>query len=335
MYQSESRRSKLAYAIILTPFLFARAEQGVSSLGPGLEIPITYSLAGKQVPVWTGGGLVAIENNGGVPALVAFGKEGRAVFSTSFSVPESSSTWIWSYARGKDGMLALCGSAWAADGRGAPFLAWVSPDGVNAQIAQVGLYNPKNIVVAPDGTFWTVGREIIDGKESPPGVDRNGYVIRHFDREGKPLKGYIPRSEIMDPIRFALTRSYLVSSQDRVGWYSYGDSEVGEYIEVTYTGAVTRYPLPEFYRNNPRAHITGVAMTETGQVFVVLAPAQSPPRPSYLYTLDRGARQWRVVSTPPSLNTGKPIGLHGADGIDLVFQLFSPPRIALYRTKSE
>jgi hypothetical protein len=154
--------------------------------------------------------------------------------------------------------------------------------------------------------------------------------MRQFDRTGKPLGGHIRRTEIEDSLRFAATRSYLVPAGDFTGWYSYGDSQDGEYIEVSKNG-VMRYSLPEFPGEKSRIQTAGVAMMDDGRAFAVLTPGKAHPRPYPVYELDRSAGAWRPVSVPPPLNTGGPIRLYGADGEDLVFQLFHPFRIALFR----
>lgn len=318
------------FVALLTCSLSAQPLINGFRLEPSREPHMTYSLANKQMPKWSGGALVLVENNGGTPAFYAFDGEGRTVFSSTFSVPESSRNYVLGYARGQDGLVALCGSSWTSDARGAPYIAWISADGVQSQILRVAPYTPTRITVAPDGTIWAVGRELINGKESVPGVDMDGYVIRQFDRQGKLLNGYIRRSEIGDRMRFAAINNYLVSSGGRVGWYSYGEDFRGEYIEVS-NGVVTHFSLPDLQHQPPHWLAAGVAMTDAGEVFVALGPLRSPPRQHVIYTLDRAAGAWRPLVQPPALNSPLGLRLFGAEGNELVFWVPEPARLQFFR----
>lgn len=129
------------------------------------------------------------------------------------------------FAAGPDGWLAVAGSASMGDGRATSFAALISRDGRLQKVMELSPFAPRAMTMASDGTLWMAGVEVVAGQETNP----DHRVLRRFDKAGRMVGSAIPRSSL--PIRVGYTHpaeySYLVSSKDRVGWYS---EAAGAYI---------------------------------------------------------------------------------------------------------
>src|SRR5215469_13662013 len=94
-------------------------------------IATPFTLARGSFAEWTGGGLVVIENRfSESPTLTTFDRGGHEVSKFSFTIPGAGLINLYdnSVAVAKDGSMALVGTAFSNDSRGATFAAWVSPD---------------------------------------------------------------------------------------------------------------------------------------------------------------------------------------------------------------
>lgn len=249
-----------------------------------------------------------------MPNLSVTDRRGLTV-NPAFSIPGSSKIDVFSYSRGADGTMALCGNAFAYDGSHARYIGWISGDGTTQSAIRMGPYLPNLITAAPDGTLWTLGYELIDGSERKPGVDVNAGAIRHFDKTGKQLGAYVPRSSIGSKVDLAYGE--LVASVDRVGWYSYEHGQERAYIEVTKPGTVTRFPQP---KADPNSYwqLSGIALTASNRVFVSIQVDDGRVK---LYTLDREKQEWVLVPSPPAFAGTKGVRLLGAEGDELAFLL--------------
>jgi hypothetical protein len=123
-------------------------------------------------------------------------------------------------------------------------------------------------------------------------------VIRHFDRSGNVLGGFVPQSTILNPMSLSSPSSSLRASSDRTAWYSAD----GRYVEISAQGTVLtdiNVPVPGSPSHDT---ITGFAITDSAQVFLSASFAlpQNVAPPGYqrsIYVLDRASRVWNPVLT--------------------------------------
>jgi hypothetical protein len=170
-------------------------------------------------------------------------------------------------------------------------------------------YTPIMIAVAPDGTFWTEGREW--PKESPT-LPPDACVIRHFDRSGKSVGCFVPQSTIRNSASLLRTRSTLRAASDRLVRYS-GE---GRYVEISLTGDLlfeADIPFPGNQSMNPG---TGFAVTDSGEVFMngsydPLADSSNAGSRDGIFILDKSAKTWLPV---PRSRTTPFVRIYGADG---------------------
>jgi hypothetical protein len=244
---------------------------------------------------------------------MGFNHDGRQVFQAGFFIPGASNTAVDGFARGADGTVALCGRSYASDGRGAPFIAWISADGNSQQVIRTEPYSPRVIAVAPDGTLWTVGKELNSDGSEKSGVNLDAGVVRHFDRTGKSLGTFIPRSSIQDSTHLTNQQSLLAAAADRAGWLHFDRSNRGAYVEISSDGNIATYPMPQTQAKGMR--FGGIAFTDSGDVF---AEVDNPDGNSNfsLFALNRSAGQWLPVRIPAS---GRWALLLGGSGNELAF----------------
>lgn len=292
----------LAIAVMAVPIAAYAQPSAVSDSGT-MTVPFVFD--GKRPPVWGGGALVVADGPVVSPNIfMAFNRDGRQVFDAGFSIPGASKTTIDGFARGADGTVALCGQSYASDGRGAPFIALISADGDSQQVIRTEPYMPVVVAVAPDGTLWTVGLELNFDTHSEKGVNREAGVLRHYDRNGKSLGAFIPRSIIKDTSHLTLQGSMLAATADRVGWLHYDVTgrAPGAYVEVSRDGKVSSYPLPQPQGDQPNfLYLCGMAITDSGDVFAVVGNFVNKQLSSFtLVVLNRSKGLWLPVRMPIS-----------------------------------
>jgi hypothetical protein len=296
-------------------------------LVPAGEARVSWEYAGTRVPLWSGGFLVPIENNGlDAPALHFIGDTGVEAQPLVFSIPGASSTLIDGVARGSDGTWVVCGRAHDREGKGGGFISWLSPDRQNVTTIRSYPYNAEEITIAPDGTTWTQGIEVVSGNDW---VGSDHGVIRRFDKSGKLMGQYIPRNSIPE-VSLGLQEGKLATNKDRVGWYV---NHSHEYFELTYDGdKVSRpvsYPGIAPRVEPPSAWITGMAMMDNGDVYISAQRRDELPV-DQLYRLDRVKRTWIPVPAP-TFPDGTPNNgplILGGDGERLA--LFGGPQSVLF-----
>jgi hypothetical protein len=165
------------------------------------------------------------------------------------------------------------------------------------------------VTIAADGTIWIAGDE---RWEPGMAVDRSQDLIRHYDKTGKLLGSFIPWSSLAsatDP-KPPSYDSLLVSSKDRVGWYSW---RAGAYIELSLDGAVlSRLKTADHLQYE----LTHVALCDNGSLFVGSSINENPTQKQKagwrIFALDRNRGEWSII--PRDERWGS---LYGCDGTQI------------------
>ncbi len=289
-----------------------------SSVTKVKETPVNY--AGGPAPVWSGGSLIAIQNDRTSNVKIRLFDDNGVESALAFSLPGSPLIAIWSKARHIDGTLALSGLAVAGDGRRTPFLAIRGPNDKTWPVTATAPYNPNCIAFFSDGTVAAAGDE-------PGGTEYD--VIRRFDKTGRQVAAYFPYSKLNSPAE--LIGGHLASGPDRVGWYTGEVVNAGataRYIEITESGEIQYFPaIPDTHP--PAKWIDGLGITNDGHVYATTYLVRGAV--STLYTLDRATGTWQVVAMPPSA-PGPFLPLVGTFGDKLVIyhKTKAGPALAFY-----
>lgn len=267
---------------------------------------------GSQTPQWSNGALIALEVTEGAPVVRTFDRQGVELTPLAFRIPEATSTDALGVARGSDGTMALCGSAVDPAGRVAHYIALVAPSGYGVQVIRTLPYLPILVTIASDGTIWTAGDPSPTGKEDPSSL--NAGVVRHFDRTGKEIGSYIPRSSLASPN--LLLDGHLAAGRDRICWYPGGPNQFGpsEYVEISADGTITRFPPTPLMDHEVT---TGMAVTDDAGTFLSIRNLQSGTWG--ILSLDKTQAAWVRIKIPAELASSPFSTLKGADGNKLVF----------------
>jgi len=270
-----------------------------------------YDLGGKLIPSWSGGALVSAEaENTAQPVLHVIDGNGLITSTVTLSVKGASLVTVDCFARGADGVIAVAGSAFSTDGRGAPYLAIFSQDGASLRVIRTLPHFPRRVAVASDGSIWTEGEEPaphpVDGPQRGGTLRPDAGLIRRFDQEGLETASFVPQSGISDPSHIVQASSnYLVAAGDSVVWYCPPEAR---YVEVSLGGRVLRDIRLD---PPPGGEVTGFAITKAGDLFVSTV-THNPGRWEF-QRLDRNRGTWEA------LGGGKGYAkLFGADGDLLV-----------------
>jgi hypothetical protein len=283
----------------------------------------------NHLPVFQADAFLRLKANlTGSPTIEALDLQGNMLGSASVLIPDAHVTGVNAFSRGADGTIVAGGWCESADGKIASFIDVIASGGGAPQIIRTNPYGVEKLVVATDGTIWTVGN-VLHRASDPPDSDPKGGTVRHFDRSGKLLESFFPYTALDDRLRVMM--GTLDASRDRVGWISTGDPQpgkgrMGAYVEFTSAG-VQEYPLPAI-APTAGAVLYGLALTDNGGIFVkVLTGGQ---RTEFM-SLDRSTGSWTAVS--PFIDPGNDAMLFGASGNTVAVWTPSTMNVYFYQTK--
>lgn len=249
------------------------------------------------------------------PIFRAFDKSGRQISQHEFRIEGAQRINIYSsaFARGFDGSLAIAGSAYTNDTRGANFLAWVSPDGRKQTVTRISPYVTRVVTVAADGTIWRAGYE----KDADGSVKSDYPMIRRFHSNGAVLNSLVLRSSLSTDVGYHTPTdlSFLVSSRDgRVGWHSESSRT---YLEFSLDGKVIKQtPVDDLHAKDelrPKKIVLGIALCDSGGLFV--SASWTPPSGGTkwgIYVRDEQRGEWKLVPRPEKWGM-----IYGCDGTTL------------------
>jgi hypothetical protein len=265
---------------------------------------------------WSHGAFLYGEFGTYPPAVYTLDREGNWISSATVRAPNGAQVWSHDYDRGTDGSIVLSGQ-YSSDQGAVPFIAWISADGKTQRLVPTTPYFPNMLSVAPDGTVWTIGHEMINWDTKAPGLDPEAGVLRHFDATGKLLGSALPQSRFKTRHeQFRLASGLLVAKSDRLGWFAPRE-ENGQYIEIsTATMAVQSYPgLPAPSRYD---RADALALSDSGMV--TLQIEDRSPLARATYSFDRATSKWVPLRVPAIGGYNCTPILTGTDGESLVFQ---------------
>lgn len=262
------------------------------------------------------------------PTFYTLNRNGKFVSSATPELTEVTGVSLADFDRAPDGSIVYTGQSASAYGEPQPFLVYLSPQGETAQVIPTAPYWPWMLTVAPDGTVWTVGYEMIHRDIRAPELNPNDGVLRHFDATGKLIRSDIPQSQFTPGRQFTrLGYGFLVATLNRVSWYTPKNNLLAprsEYLEISPGSQQTQH-YPGLPPPTKEGFYIGFAVTDAGEVFVSYEDRTNPqPRPPdyhirTVYRLDRGASQWVPVAVPEFGPYPDP-HLIGAEGEELVFR---------------
>jgi hypothetical protein len=243
-----------------------------------------------------------------------FGRNGDLLSASKIEEPNDAEYHISDFDRSSDGSIvaAVLPSPFTEI---SPFLAFISPNGKTKSIVRMGRYFPYHLVIARDGTVWTLGHESIQGDPKDPALDPNAGILRQFSHTGAAMASALPQKDFSRELaRISLGK--LISVLDHLGWYSAVGGE-SKYVEIP-TDTIEQHVFPGLPKLPGNqlwdGHIEGIAATVGGDVLV------SGEKGRVVFLFDRSSSQWTPVHVPSLGGYSFTPRLLGADGDNLVFE---------------
>ncbi len=267
---------------------------------------------------WSHGAYLVMDEIGGEPPVFySLDRDGTWTGTAPFRNPEPIRFYSFNYDRETNGTIVFSGQTETAPRVESPFLAWTSADGQIQRMVRTDHYFPYEIAVAPDGTVWTLGYEMVNLDDKSPAVNQEAHVLRHFDSAGNLIGSAFPQSQFNRYGRIRLTDGLLVATQDRLGWYGPRSGKAA-FTEISLeTMTMKEYPgAPSNLSKGDFA--VGLAMTNSGVTSVSVQDGSPGARTNYI--LDRASSSWMPVSVPPMGGFDFTPILIGSDGDNLVFK---------------
>jgi hypothetical protein len=282
------------------------AAQATNALVPSGKTEIPFQFVSRSTDaVWSAGTLLELEDRfSSAPIFRTWDRGGKLLSQIAFTFPSAYHINIYgnSFTHGADGSLAIIGSADTNDAGEILFLACVPPDGQEQTIVRLSNFFPHAVTTAADGTIWVVGANRL----AQDGPVQN--LIRRYDKTGTLLGSFFlsSTSRTVPPV----VRSVLVSSKDRVGWYS---PISHKYVEFSLDGTVvSRVATPPTESDA----IFGAALCDDGSMFAATPRPFSDGKPASwgILSLARDSGQWSFISMNETQAQGR---LFGCDGTSL------------------
>jgi hypothetical protein len=258
------------------------------------------------------------------PAAILYDRSGRIAREVYVSFKDAYSTSIGDVAVSKSGQIVVAGGTESRAGAIANFIASIGGDGRMRQVIRTTPFLPVYICSSVEGNVWSYG---IDRDSEGRGVS-SSLRLREYSFGKGQLRAMLDTSTLnssgwtLERGRYPGEISLRCTSK-KVGLFNGRSSEWIEFdLAANKLRAWRVAPLP-----SPREmQVTGLALTEDGQVFASLHDRSSNPPRSGLFVLSpdsnsAGLRTWVPVSDTigPFLQGAKVWRLLGADGSDLVY----------------
>jgi len=253
------------------------------------------------------------------PSIFVFDRNGKQVYNSLLQIPGVDRMRVEDFESAPDHTLWLCGNSHSPSGQASYFLAHITNDGQDVHFVQTAPYHANQISVAPDGTVWSAGFELVPGAPHDSNdrakLNDNADTLRHYDGGGKLLASAVPTTAVGDKIR--IVNGVLRATQDRVGWYATN----ANYMEFS-PDLKVQTSFPPAPAISQRHKVEGFVLTPSGKSFLVVTHSSPTGRVATLYQLDQVTRAWVEIDSHQLGFDVLPM-LQGNDGESLVFM--GPP----------
>lgn len=207
---------------------------------------------------------IETNNNPHAPMVKMYDAAGKRIREGRIWPQGAGSVRIRRTAATRDGAILAAGWAILKDGSTPGYIARTDLAGTTVQSVLTGSFKPEQICEAPDGTIWSLGKNL----SANDGQEHDTNVLRHFSFEKGLLHGFLPEASVSAAVRssrpwFVPFGSLLRCGKDKVSVYL---EFTNEYAEVsTSTFELTRWKLEEAVVWHGKAD--GLAVTEDGKVY--------------------------------------------------------------------
>jgi YD repeat-containing protein len=279
-----------------------------------LVYPGAVTLGGQTVPRYDKGYLMYLDRT---KLLEVFRPDGQLAFRVTVPCPAAAASCsALTVAANPKGVIAVTVGYLKPNGAGGG-VQLISADGKPGRFIDTDRFVPGMVCYDGEENLWTLGWQRDSLRYDTE--DQTDYpLVRKFDRSGKELGRFLPRSlwpgKKSDPGAGSGGYWRMEAASDRIGALiheSHADNKP-EWVEWDLSGKLlSRTVLPDLSG-------TGRAYTADGTLYAQFL--LSDKRPTELRRLDNTTGQWTAVSTNLPPHEHVPF-LLGADGRDLTFRV--------------
>jgi hypothetical protein len=280
------------------------------------------------MPDWDRGYLIhhefEINYSPGTPTAVMYDATGKRIREGRIWPQGAGSVRVTRTAATQEGAILAAGSAIMQDGSISGYIVKTDLAGNTIQTLLTGSFKPAEICGAPDGTVWSLGKDV--GPDDGQQHDSN--VLRQYSFEKGVLRSFLPENTVAARLRsekmwFVPFGSYVRCGKNTVSVYL---RFTNEYVEVnTASFELKRWKLDEAVVQQREA--SGLAVTEDGRVYASFRAGAEPIRGLYQIKAVSGSSTAELLPVAGTITTVEPgklpppgtfTRLWGADGNQLV-----------------
>ena len=286
-----SPRMAVLVALVLSACLFGQTDTKEKATSWSLRRTTESAYPIISTPRWAGAILIqARDLESRAPQLHLLDSAGHSEI-VSFSLPGSPLLQALKYSAGNDRSLILSGSATSDAQQAAAFIGLISPDRTRQMIKWTAPFVPEAVVIAADGTIWSVGTVCDDEKR----ITIADNVVQRYSASGILLSSTpianlkVARETPGD----ATMGSTLLASRDRVGWFT----RASQYIEFSLDGSeLGRFDAPSDPDWDWHTIRLGGGLALSEDNHAVLCSNGKARHTLQVLTLDRPRRAWVPTS---------------------------------------
>lgn len=274
---------------------------------------------GVHAVTWDKGHLVAFSVGELKEPLALYDRTGKSLFESFLPFDDAVKTYVQDAAAMDSTTVIAAASVVRADGASADIIAEIDKGNIRRVIRTSPFY-PLKVCATGNGTVWAFGKELDDSRAAEPHQDYP--TLREFSFDNGQLRSALDRITVRQPkgvpVGGASHEVQLKCNAQKVVLINGATKELVEYdLSTSRVERRAIAPLPE---NADFKHITGAALTDSGQIYVSMYDA--PRRDALTRILQlvpgsSGAADWATATAIPG--RGNWFVLLGSEGDSLVY----------------
>ena len=274
---------------------------------------------GVHAVSWSKGHLVGFSVGELKEPLALYDRTGKSLFQSFLPFDNAAKTYVQDAAATSSETVIAAASVVNRDGASADIIAEIANGSILRAIRTSPFY-PLKICATGNGTVWAFGKELDDSRAAEPRQDYP--MLREYSFDKGQLRSALDRTTVRPPkgvpVGGASHEVQMRCNTQKVVLINGATRELVEYdLPSNRVGRWTIAPLPA---GADFKHITGAALTDSGEIYVSMYDAPRKDSLTRILQLIPGASgtaEWTTVSAIPG--EGNWFVLLGSDGDNLVY----------------
>jgi hypothetical protein len=305
----------------------ANPEIATQPQGPPARLPAPHYQAdftpvvanGAHSISWDKGHLVAFSVGEMKEPVAFYDRTGKSLFESFLPFDNAVRTYVQDAVATSSDKVIAAASVLSGDGASADIIAEIADGSIRRAIRTSPFY-PLKICSTKNGTMWAYGKELDDSRAVEPRQDYP--MLREYSFEKGQLRSALDRTTVRPPngvpVGGTSHEVQMRCNAQKVVLINGATRELVQYdLSLSRVRRWAIAPLPE---GVDFKHITGAALTDSGEIYVSMYDA--PRRDSLTRILQllpnaSGVADWATVTAIPG--EGNWFVLLGSDGDSLVY----------------